>query len=137
MKTCHEIRKGQLRALAQEVGGVSELAAHIGKSETQIRQWLNASKDSRTGKPRGIADDMARFIEHSTGKPVGWMDNDPTASGVPGWNELSPVQQAQVLGFIQGLLANNRARTHSQPFIEQVDDLDRAAASTSPARKAG
>lgn len=121
MKTCHEIRKDQLRALAQEVGGVIQLASLIRKSETQVRQWLNASKDSRTGKPRGIADDMARYIEESTNKPIGWMDNDPARCEVPRWDELDPTQQAQVVGFIEGLLAQQPRTPHTQAFVEQAE----------------
>lgn len=121
MKTCHEIRKDQLRALAEEIGGVRELSEVIGKTEVQIRQWLNASKDSRTGKPRGIADDMARYIEERAGKPIGWMDNDPELAGVPGWLDLSDMQRAQVIGFAQGLLAQP-APTHTQAFTETGDE---------------
>jgi hypothetical protein len=122
MKTCHEIRKNQLRALVEEVGGVSRLSEIIGRTDTQIRQWLNASKDSRTGKPRGIADEMARFIEESTGKPIGWMDNDPSLAGVPGWFDLTEIQQAQVVGFIQGLLMQNRAGQHGRPYIDEGEE---------------
>ncbi|MDR5777598.1 MULTISPECIES: hypothetical protein [unclassified Caballeronia] len=121
MKTCHEIRKDQLRVLAEEVGGVIELASIISRSETQVRQWLNASKDSRTGKPRGIADDMARYIEKATGKPVGWMDNDPARCEVPGWDELGSMQQAKVIGFIQGLLAQAQHVSHTEAFIENTE----------------
>jgi len=77
MKTCHEIRKEQLVALVKESGGVPRLAELLEKSEGQIRQWTNASKDSRTGRPRGISDDKAREIEEKLGKEVGWLDNDP------------------------------------------------------------
>ncbi|VVE12459.1 putative HTH-type transcriptional regulator [Pandoraea capi] len=135
MKTCHEIRKDQLRALTEELGGVRALSEAIGKGEVQIRQWLNASRDSRTGKPRGIADDIARHIEEATGKPVGWMDNDPELAGVPGWLELSDIQRSQVIGFAQGLLAQSRP-THSRPYTESGDEAPRNKAKTAIQRKA-
>lgn len=137
MKTCHEIRKDQLRALAEEIGGVRQLSEILGKTEVQIRQWLNASKDSRTGKPRGIADDMARFIEERAGKPIGWMDNDPDLAGVPGWLDLSDVQRSQVIGFAQGLLAQARP-IHTQAFVEAGDEPPATTSSTKQGhRKAG
>lgn len=105
MKTCHEVRKEQLAALVKELGSVRAVADLIGRSETQMRQWLNASKDSRTGKPRGISDDIARFIEEKSGKEVGWLDNDPDLVFLPQWRLLDEKQRASVKGFIDGIIA--------------------------------
>lgn len=106
MKTCHEVRKEQLAALVKERGGVKAIADLIDKSDTQVRQWLNASKDSRTGKPRGISDDAARFIEEKAGKEVGWLDNDPDLAFLPQWRLLDERERASVRGFIDGIIAS-------------------------------
>ena len=126
MKTCHEIRREQLRALIEEVGGAGRLSELIGKTDIQIRQWVNASKDSRTGKPRGISDDIARHIEEKTGKEIGWLDNDPEI--IAGWSRLSDMQRAQVIGFVNGLLAQNTTTRHSTPFVEEGDAPGKAGA---------
>ncbi|KVZ22352.1 hypothetical protein WL14_20950 [Burkholderia cepacia] len=134
MKTCHEIRREQLRALIEELGSVGRLSELIGKTDTQIRQWVNASKDSRTGKPRGISDDIARHIEEKTGKEIGWLDNDPEI--IAGWSRLSDMQRAQVIGFVNGLLAQSTTARHSTPFVEEGDTPGKAGA-YSRTRKAG
>ncbi|WP_186058887.1 hypothetical protein [Burkholderia gladioli] len=128
MKTCHEIRREQLRALIDEVGGAGRLSELIGKTDIQIRQWVNASKDSRTGKPRGISDDIARHIEEKTGKEIGWLDNDPEI--IAGWSRLSDIQRAQVTGFVNGLLAQSTAARHSSAFVEEGDTPGKTTAPT-------
>lgn len=127
MKTCHEIRREQLRALIEEVGGAGRLSDLIGKTDIQIRQWVNASKDSRTGKPRGISDDAARHIEEMTGKEIGWLDNDPEI--IAGWSRLTEIQRAQVMGFVNGLLAQSSPARHSTAFVEEGDTPGRSGAS--------
>jgi hypothetical protein len=114
MKTCHEVRKEQLAALVRELGSVKLVADLIAKSETQVRQWLNASKDSRTGKPRGISDDMARFIEEKTEKEVGWLDNDPDLALLPQWRLLDERERASVKGFINGIIASRNDPSHGR-----------------------
>ncbi|WP_414440474.1 hypothetical protein [Burkholderia sp. 22PA0106] len=128
MKTCHEIRREQLRALIDEVGGAGRLSDLIGKTDIQIRQWVNASKDSRTGKPRGISDDAARHIEQMTGKEIGWLDNDPEI--IAGWSRLTEIQRAQVMGFVNGLIAQSSQARHATAFVEEGDTPGKAGAST-------
>ena len=60
--------------LVNEIGSVNGLAARIGKSPTQVSQWMNGSIDSRSGKPRALSRQSARQIEDALGKPDGWMD---------------------------------------------------------------
>jgi hypothetical protein len=74
MKTIDEIRRIRLHELVAEYGGLSALATHLGKSESQVGQWLHGLKDSKTGKPRGMRSDMARFIEERCGKHKTWLD---------------------------------------------------------------
>lgn len=79
MQTIEEIYRQRLAQLIAEHQGQSALSKTIGKSPAQISQWLNGSKDSKTGKPRTMSRDTAREIERLTGKPIGWMDQ-PTES---------------------------------------------------------
>lgn len=72
--TIDEIRRHNLAALVREYGSVVALAAAIERSESQVSQWLNASINSGTGKPRGMRSDSCRHIEKMVGKPIGWMD---------------------------------------------------------------
>jgi DNA-binding transcriptional ArsR family regulator len=76
MKTIDEVRRQRLAMLRDECDGVGKLAERIGKSQSQVSQWLNASAHSETGKGRGMSDDICRDIENTLGKPRGWMDTD-------------------------------------------------------------
>jgi len=75
MKTVEEIRRLRLAALVSEVGTVVRVANTIKRGSAQVSQWLNASPDSRTGKPRTISNASARLIERAFDKPVGWLDH--------------------------------------------------------------
>jgi hypothetical protein len=87
--TIDDIRRNNLKALVVEAGGVGKLAARIPRDTSQVSQWLNASKDSKSGKRRNISTDSARKIEHAMGKPVGWMDApNPTAQSVAPMHEV-------------------------------------------------
>lgn len=79
MKTIEQIRRENLALLAAEFGGATEAAKKIGVSDSQYSQWLNASINSGTGKPRGMRTASCRKIEEACGKPTGWMDvyHDP------------------------------------------------------------
>lgn len=76
MQPIDQIYRDRLRRLVEQEAGGSQakLAGLIGKSPAQISQWLNASKDSKTGKPRAMDRSTAREIERKLGKPEGWMD---------------------------------------------------------------
>lgn len=90
MKTCAEIRIDNLRKLVGDYGGNVRLAEKIGKAEAQISQWLNSAKDSKTGRPRSMSDDMARLVEQKCGKEHGWMDNDHSDVGLEQFRQLPP-----------------------------------------------
>lgn len=60
--------------LVAETGGVTSLAAVIKRSPSQVSQWLNASPDSKTQKPRAMSTASARYIEEQCGRLFGWMD---------------------------------------------------------------
>ena len=74
MKTIEETYRQRLQMLIDEYGGQGKLSEAINKSASQISQWLNASPDSRTGKPRSLKSETAREIEIATGKPRAWFD---------------------------------------------------------------
>ena len=74
MKTIDEIRRGNLARLVIQYGSINLLATKLERSYPQISQWINASKDSKTGQPRGIGNNSARRIEELTDKPRGWFD---------------------------------------------------------------
>lgn len=74
MKTVEDVRREKLAVLIAEAGSQVALSEKIDKVPAQISQWLNASINSKTGKPRSMSHAIAREIEKSTGKPRGWMD---------------------------------------------------------------
>jgi hypothetical protein len=75
MKTIDEIHRANMALLVAE-HGVTGMAERLNKSNSQVSQWLNGSKNSGTGKPRGISAGSCRTIEAAFGKPQGWMDAD-------------------------------------------------------------
>lgn len=71
-----DLRRANLALLAKEAGGVGRLAERLDRDQSQVSQWLNASKNSATGTPRGMRAATCRFIEEKMGKPEGWLDLD-------------------------------------------------------------
>lgn len=71
-----ELRRHNLSALSDEFGGVGKLAEALGKDSSQVSQWINGSKNSSTGRPRGMRTSTCRDIERATGKPAGWLDTN-------------------------------------------------------------
>lgn len=93
--TAADVRRQNLRQLAERLGSVNDLAAAISKSASQISQWLNASPDSRTGKPRHISDGSARQIEQALNLKRGWMDSPappPTLGGAYLGKDANPAR---------------------------------------------
>lgn len=76
MKLIDEIRRENLAKLRADLGGLGSLAEKLERSDSQVSQWINASENSGTGKPRGMRSETARYIERLCGKSVGWMDTD-------------------------------------------------------------
>lgn len=74
MKTIEQTRIERLNILIKEYGSAANLARILDVQDSQLNQWKNAHKESKTGKPRGMRSDSARMIEEKTGKPTGWMD---------------------------------------------------------------
>jgi len=82
-----DIRRANLALLAKEAGGVGRLAERLERDQSQVSQWLNASKNSATGTPRGMRAGTCRFIEEKMGKPEGWLDinHSDDAADPAGW----------------------------------------------------
>lgn len=74
MQPIEVTRRENLALLIKEAGSQAALSEIIGKAPAQISQWLNASVNSQTGKPRVMSNAIAREIEIKTAKPDGWMD---------------------------------------------------------------
>lgn len=74
MKKIEDVRRENLQRLRDELGSVQVLADRIGKSQSQVSQWLNASVHSASGKPRTISSGSCREVEKALGRPEGWMD---------------------------------------------------------------
>jgi transcriptional regulator with XRE-family HTH domain len=74
MKKIEDVRRENLQRLRDELGSVQALADRIGKSQSQLSQWLNASAHSTSGKPRTISSGSCREVEKALGRAEGWMD---------------------------------------------------------------
>lgn len=76
MKSIDQIRRNNLVLLRQEFGSLRGLAVILNRDESQVSQWIQGSKNSGTGKPRGMRSETARYIDDCTNKKSGWMDAD-------------------------------------------------------------
>src|SRR6185312_8382095 len=65
-----EIRRRNLRVLARLVGGVTQLAERLGKSQSQISHLIG------TNPVKNIGDKLAAEIERVFEKPNGWLDHE-------------------------------------------------------------
>lgn len=84
MRPVDEIRRDNLRSLIARHGGQRQFGEVAGvKSPAQISQWVNGSKNSKTGKPRVMSGATARAIEDALGLPSGWIDTDHEADANP------------------------------------------------------
>ncbi len=117
MQTIEAINRGRLALLIKEAGSQAKLADKTKKSAAQISQWLNASKDSKTGKPRSMDASTRRYLESKCGKPEGWMDQPlppgeniapPTAAPAPPVD--LPPEYHQLLADLATLLPRDRSK---------------------------
>jgi len=67
-----EIRRINLRVLARAVGGVTQLANRLSKSQSQISHLIG------THPVKNIGDKIAAQIERVFNKPHGWLDHEQT-----------------------------------------------------------
>lgn len=65
-----DIRRKNLRAIARSVGGVTQLAERLGKSQSQISHLIG------TNPVKNIGDRFAAEVEKAFTKPHGWLDHE-------------------------------------------------------------
>ena len=101
-------RRENLGRLIKEAGSQAALSEVIGKAPAQISQWLNASLNSKTGKPRVMSNAIAREIETKTNKPEGWMDQpalreelSTTGGSNAEFTKLEGVRRVPVISYVQ------------------------------------
>lgn len=108
MKFIDDIRRENLKALAEALGGVAALARQLARSESQISQWIRGAAHSATGRKRGMKSETARWIERTTGKPEGWLDTP---------------QAAEPLRVSEAPAAYVAKPHHSRALVQAVCDL--------------
>jgi hypothetical protein len=69
-----EIRRVNLRVLRDQCGSLTKFASYLGKSKSQVGQWVVGARKTGTGKRLGISDTAARWIEKKCLMPPGWLD---------------------------------------------------------------
>lgn len=95
-ETVSAIRRRNLRVLADALGAVQALADAIERSQSQVSQLLNQTPHSKTGRPRVMADTLARHIEGMLRLETGWMD-------VPHAGEPAPLFPPEVTRRVRNL----------------------------------
>ena len=83
MKTIEEIRVEALRSIIKQLGSAAALNRSLGRNErdSSFSQILNGAP-GKSGKPKAMGSELARFIESSLGLERGWMDNSSHSSNV-------------------------------------------------------
>lgn len=116
VQTIEAVNRERLALLIKEAGSQRALSEKTGKSPAQISQWLNASKDSKSGKPRAMDSATRRELERKCGKPEGWMDQSVSGEIVaPAENAPSPAislppEYRQLLIDLEDLLPRERSK---------------------------
>ena len=70
-----EIRTANIRMLVDKYG-YKYLTEKTGRSRSQLSQWANTTRDSKTGKTLHISSNSCRMVEQSMNLKTGWMDID-------------------------------------------------------------
>lgn len=77
VKTVYETRIERLNLLVKKHGdslAVLNDALGLVRTDSTLSQIRTKAPNSKTGKPRGMGDVLARKIEEKLGLPEGWMD---------------------------------------------------------------
>jgi len=82
MKTCSEIRHGNLLDIIEQAGSVRAVADRLKVSHAEVSQLKTRAPHTKTGKPRNIGDETARKIEECFGLERGWMDHEHPSPAV-------------------------------------------------------
>lgn len=73
MTTSKQTRLSNLHALIAEFRTADAVAHRADTAPMYLSQIINGVP-SKTGRPRGIGDALARKLEEGCGKPIGWLD---------------------------------------------------------------
>lgn len=124
MKLIDDLRRENLSILRREFGGLKQLSEKLDREDSQVSQWILGSKNSGTGKPRGMRSDTARFIELKCGKTEGWLDQDhSTEAGSDGTAQAqNPTKTPTESEAVLAALKDWRLRA-SPKSLEVIDQL--------------
>ncbi|MDX2165073.1 MAG: S24 family peptidase [Gammaproteobacteria bacterium] len=111
-----EIRKKNLSLLVEETGGITALAKHLKKSQSQISQLLMKKST------RKIGDKLAISIEKHFKKPRGWLDLENVHIQ---YSVVPLIKWTEITKDIKHSLANNQLiatqpRVSSKSFALQI-----------------
>lgn len=100
MRTVEEIRRLRLLQLKEQFRSWSEINKLLEQDarDSTLSQCATQATGTRTMKPKSMGSALARRIEAVTGKPDGWMDNDPTFDGANLW-PFELISASQVMGL--------------------------------------
>lgn len=122
MPTIDQVYRDNLKLLIKESGTSDAFAERIAKSPSQVSQWVNASRDSKTKKPRTLSREMARHIEVKCGKQLGWMDRPHNLDGTDVAEVSGPAPMAK--GSLYQALTDDERRLLDN-FRAMLDDDQR------------
>lgn len=120
--TNDQIRRDRLASLVEELGSVQAVADKVEKAPAQVSQWLNASTDFKSGRPRNMSSDIARWIEGKCGKPPGWMDQPDSGNQFfsPELHEAIRELDEESLWFAENALRSHlRMAPMSKPLLRK------------------
>lgn len=86
MKTIDEIRRENLLLAIERHKTITALAEKAGVSAAYLSQIKNRTPESKTGKPKGMGDAMARKLERAIGEGHGWMDVEHADNSAPDYH---------------------------------------------------
>jgi hypothetical protein len=98
MQTILETRVARLAMLVKKYdGSLANLNDALGldRTDSTLSQIRTGATHSKTGKTRGMGDNLARKIEEKLGLVRGWMDTPPTYDEIHGKED--PKTQAMLL----------------------------------------
>lgn len=114
MKFVDEIRRENLAALAKRLGGNSDLAQKLDRTESQVSQWVTGSL-LPSGRRRGMRPETARWIEATAGLPPGWLDQEHPESTANAVSQEMAVRETEAPYTVKP--------RHARPLVQTVCDL--------------
>jgi hypothetical protein len=75
------VNLANLKILADEAGGLHELAEQCGSSYETLQQIVKGYR-LPSGNPRMLGNNLKQRLEREMSKPAGWLDQDHTITGL-------------------------------------------------------